>query len=62
MHNEILPEAASFDEMGKAASKEVFEKMGQFGLLACRMGPGPHLKMVPSLPGGIKPEEFDCNL
>ena len=35
-------------------------KMGDFGLLACRLGPGDWLKWVPGgLPGGVKPEEFD---
>jgi alkylation response protein AidB-like acyl-CoA dehydrogenase len=33
-------------------------KIGSFGLLACRMGPGPHLKNL-TLPGGVKPSEFD---
>jgi hypothetical protein len=55
---EILPEALSFDDLGKPASVEAFKKMGQFGLLACRMGPGPHLKSF-KLPGGVKHDEFD---
>ena len=58
LETEVLPEAIQFDESGKPASDEVFKKMGQFGLLACRMGPGPHLKNF-QLPGGVKPEEFD---
>ena len=60
----VYPEAIVNDELGKPASKELYLKMGTFGLLACRLvyrtnkGPGPHLKgMV--LPGGVKPEEFD---
>jgi hypothetical protein len=36
----------------------VFEKCGQFGLLASRIGPGPHLKGF-KLPGGVTAEEFD---
>jgi alkylation response protein AidB-like acyl-CoA dehydrogenase len=32
--------------------------MGQFGILACRLGPGAHLKGF-ALPGGVKPENFD---
>ena len=55
----VQEEALAYDDAGKAASNEVFEKLGNSGILACRMGPGPHLKLVPSLPGGIKPEEFD---
>jgi alkylation response protein AidB-like acyl-CoA dehydrogenase len=58
MEKEVLPEGLSFDESGKAASKETFKKMGEFGLLACRMGPGPHLKSF-KLPGGVSPQEFD---
>ncbi|KAJ3303524.1 hypothetical protein HDV03_003703 [Kappamyces sp. JEL0829] len=55
---EVVEEAAAFDEPGKPASAEVYKKMGAFGLLACRMGPGPHLKLF-NLPGGVKHEEFD---
>ncbi len=43
--------------VGDYPSKEVFEKCGQFGLLAARIGPGPWLKGR-SLPGGVKLEEF----
>ena len=32
--------------------------MGSFGLLAARIGPGPHLRFAPSLPGNIDPDEF----
>ena len=58
LETQVLPEAASFEEPGKAASVEVYRKMGDFGLLASRMGPGPHLKGF-NLPGGVKAEEFD---
>ncbi|TPX62529.1 hypothetical protein PhCBS80983_g00251 [Powellomyces hirtus] len=58
MQEEILPEGISNEESGTTADAETFEKMGAFGLLACRMGPGPHLKGM-SLPGGVKPEEYD---
>ena len=54
----VLPEAKVRDGSGEAPSKEVFEKCGEFGLLASRIGPGPWLKGR-TLPGGIKPEEFD---
>lgn len=56
--NEIEPEAMVNDANGETASEQVFQKMGEFGLLACRMGPGPHMKGM-KLPGGITPEEFD---
>ncbi|KAJ3016958.1 hypothetical protein HKX48_003784 [Thoreauomyces humboldtii] len=56
---EIMPEAPQLDAMGEAPDDETFLKMGAFGVLACRLGPGAHLKQVPNLPAGIKPEEFD---
>jgi hypothetical protein len=59
MEAEIMEEAAAFDEPGKTASKEVYLKMGAFGLLTSRMGPGSHLKGF-NLPAGVKSEEFDC--
>ncbi len=57
---EIRPLACEYDDAGKIPPKSLFEKMGAFGLLACRLGPGPHLKMLPmELPGGVTPDEFD---
>ncbi|KAJ3187949.1 hypothetical protein HDU85_006342 [Gaertneriomyces sp. JEL0708] len=58
VQEEIAPEANANEDSGTPASAELFRKMGNFGLLACRMGPGPHLKGL-TLPGGVKPEEFD---
>lgn len=55
---EIMPDAAMHDESGKPATIEVYKKMGAFGWLASRIGPGQHMKGL-SLPAGIKPEEFD---
>ncbi|KAJ3196967.1 hypothetical protein HK101_006828 [Irineochytrium annulatum] len=55
---ELLPDAPSLDVMGERPDDETFRKMGAFGLLACRLGPGDHLKGF-QLPGGVKPEEFD---
>lgn len=55
----ILPEAEASESNNKPPTAEVYRKMGEFGFLASRIGPGPHLKLVPSLPGGVKPEEFD---
>ncbi|KAI9099326.1 acyl-CoA dehydrogenase/oxidase [Phlyctochytrium arcticum] len=56
---ELMSEAPSMDAQGEVPGAEVFDKMGSIGLLACRMGPGPHLKIPSELPAGIKPEEFD---
>ena len=36
----------------------MFLKCGEYGLLAARIGPGPHLAGR-TLPGGVSPEEFD---
>lgn len=55
---EVKSEAEKFELNGKSPSDTVYKKMGAIGLLACRIGPGPHLKLVPTLPGGVKPEEF----
>ena len=56
---EIMPDSISMENMGEVPGSDIYMKMGEIGLLACRLGPGPHLKLVPRLPGGIKPEEFD---
>ncbi len=53
-----------FEANDKAPTQEMYQKMGKVGLLASRIGPGAHLKMLVragliSLPGGVKPEEFD---
>jgi len=60
---ELEKDALSLDDAGEYATEETWEKMGRFGLLASRIGPGPHLhafcKMGGTLPGGVKPEEFD---
>ncbi|KAI9206338.1 acyl-CoA dehydrogenase/oxidase [Polychytrium aggregatum] len=58
VEEELIPDAQTLDEQGKYPSIETFRKMGQFGLLAARMGPGPHLQLV-SLPSGVRAEEFD---
>lgn len=57
---EITPVLDGMENNGKEPSLELFKKMGQFGLLAARIGPGKALTMAPNgLPGGVKPEEFD---
>ncbi|KAJ3241882.1 hypothetical protein HDU81_009744 [Chytriomyces hyalinus] len=56
---ELRPHAQEYEDQGGKIDVELFQKMGRFGLLASRIGPGPHLKFVPSLPAGIKPEQFD---
>ncbi|KAG2185997.1 hypothetical protein INT43_002435 [Umbelopsis isabellina] len=56
--DEILPEALVNEELGKSPSIELNKKLGQTGVLAAQIGPGPWLQGR-SLPGGVKPEEFD---
>mmetsp|Transcript_14391 Transcript_14391/g.36414 ORF Transcript_14391/g.36414 Transcript_14391/m.36414 type:complete len:511 (+) Transcript_14391:181-1713(+) len=60
MDEEVMPSVVMWDEMGKVPTSELYQKMGASGILAARIGPGPHLK-VPgiNLLGGVKPEEFD---
>ncbi|KAJ3416853.1 hypothetical protein HDV05_008438 [Chytridiales sp. JEL 0842] len=55
---EMIPDAAALDALGERPDDETYLKMGAFGILACRLGPGEHLKGF-NLPGGVKPEEFD---
>jgi alkylation response protein AidB-like acyl-CoA dehydrogenase/predicted heme/steroid binding protein len=57
--SELIPHAAACENSGKEPSHELWKKMGQFGLLASRIGPGPHLKWIGRpLPSGIAPEKF----
>ncbi|CAO3623845.1 unnamed protein product [Cunninghamella blakesleeana] len=56
--DEIREEANLSEELGKVPTKEIYAKLGDEGVLASQLGPGPWLKGL-KLPGGIKPEEFD---
>ena len=60
----VVPEAVASEDSGKHPTSELYQKMGQFGVWAGRVGPGPWLKMcvdagVFTLPGGVNPEEFN---
>lgn len=64
IYDNLQEEAEQFEESGKIPSKETFLKMGKYGLLAAKLGPGKILQMVCKgaqirLPGGIDPEKFD---
>ena len=62
MHEHIIPEVEYLHERGADPSAELFEKLGNFGLLAARGGPYtmPFVKaMGIPLPGGISPDSFD---
>eukprot|EP01006_Ploeotia_vitrea_P044155 TRINITY_DN66815_c6_g3_i1.p1 TRINITY_DN66815_c6_g3~~TRINITY_DN66815_c6_g3_i1.p1 ORF type:complete len:463 (-),score=292.52 TRINITY_DN66815_c6_g3_i1:107-1495(-) len=60
---ELLPDMPLYNKQGKVPSQKHFQKMGINGILASRIGPGPHMKMLSQmgikLLGGVKPEEFD---
>jgi alkylation response protein AidB-like acyl-CoA dehydrogenase len=62
---DVMPEAVANDARGVHPSPELWRKLGARGVLACRVPSGPWTKDVVencgvTLPGGIKPEEFDC--
>eukprot|EP00299_Pterocystis_sp_00344_P001476 c11314_g1_i1.p1 GENE.c11314_g1_i1~~c11314_g1_i1.p1 ORF type:complete len:524 (+),score=111.16 c11314_g1_i1:34-1572(+) len=55
---EIAVNAAAWEEAGTVPSAELFKKLGRAGLWACRLSPGPHLKLFDNV-FGVKPEQFD---
>ncbi|KAI9029866.1 acyl-CoA dehydrogenase/oxidase [Phycomyces nitens] len=57
-YESIKDESVLFEDQGKAPSAEVYNLLGQEGILASQIGPGPWLKGL-KLPGGVKPEEFN---
>lgn len=63
LHKDVLPEMAEEDEKAKPPSLEVYQAMGQGGLLSARIGVScmPMLKHIPGvrLPSGLSPEKFD---
>ena len=60
---ELRDQVEMFEEAGKPPARELYKKMGAAGILAARIGPGPHLAMVESmgikLPGGVPSASFD---
>lgn len=63
VEEELEPIAETADIEGEMPDEELRQKLGVSGLLVIRMGPGPWLEEAiragVSIPGGIKPEEFD---
>lgn len=57
--NEIQPLAEEYELSNEQIPKEIQVKLGKEGIFAALLGVGEHLKQMPKLPGGIKPEEFD---
>mmetsp|Transcript_83109 Transcript_83109/g.152391 ORF Transcript_83109/g.152391 Transcript_83109/m.152391 type:complete len:515 (-) Transcript_83109:89-1633(-) len=60
---ELEPIAESSDIGGEMPDEDLRQKLGMAGILVIRMGPGPWLKAAVqagvSIPGGVKPQEFD---
>jgi predicted heme/steroid binding protein len=54
---EVVPIAPMYEENEQEPPKDLYLKMGAFGLWAARLGPGPHLPKV--LPGNVDPKQFD---
>lgn len=55
----ILPEAKEKEEDGTQISQELIDKMADVNLLACRLGPGKHLRGRTLFGGVVKGEEYD---
>jgi len=43
-YEEILPEAEMFEDNGKYPTLKVYQKLGSFGILLSKLGPGKHIK------------------
>lgn len=57
---EIYPKLVPLDDKGIEPPIELYQKMGQFGLIASRVGVKAALQLAPNgLPGGVTPDEFD---
>eukprot|EP00192_Tetraselmis_astigmatica_P012977 CAMPEP_0117672596 /NCGR_PEP_ID=MMETSP0804-20121206/13991_1 /TAXON_ID=1074897 /ORGANISM="Tetraselmis astigmatica, Strain CCMP880" /LENGTH=407 /DNA_ID=CAMNT_0005481213 /DNA_START=11 /DNA_END=1232 /DNA_ORIENTATION=- len=54
---EVMPEVTMWDELGKAPTQELYQKMGAAGILAA--GLGRAITSPSRVPGGVRPEEFD---
>ncbi|CAD7939427.1 unnamed protein product [Amoebophrya sp. A25] len=62
INEDLLPDTAEAEVSGEYPTKEIYQKMGQAGLLAARIGPAcmPVVKKLGiKLPGGVSPDDFD---
>lgn len=62
LENVTHKDALAKEEAGEEPGIDLYQKLGKFGYLTARIGPGQYLKLLPkgfTLPGGVKPEEFD---
>lgn len=55
----ILPEAKEKEDDGTQISQDLIDKMAEVNLLACRLGPGKHLRGRTLFGGVVKGEEYD---
>ncbi|RKP01891.1 hypothetical protein CXG81DRAFT_11443 [Caulochytrium protostelioides] len=56
----LAPVAQQADLAGEPVSDALYGQMGRCGLLAARLGPGPHLQFWPDgILGVVKPQQFD---
>lgn len=55
----ILPEAKEKEDDGTQISQDLIDKMADVNLLACRLGPGKHLRGRTLFGGVVKGEEYD---
>ncbi|CAK9111277.1 Acyl-CoA dehydrogenase apdG (Aspyridones biosynthesis protein G) [Durusdinium trenchii] len=58
VEREIMPFVDEWEKK-QAYPDELVETLAAEGYIAAALGPGPHLKLVPKLPGGVAPEDFD---
>ena len=60
---ELSQIAEQHEKNGTYPSIDLYKKMGQAGILAARLGPGPWMKQIKEwgieIPGGVAPEKFD---
>ncbi|KAI9026709.1 acyl-CoA dehydrogenase/oxidase [Hyaloraphidium curvatum] len=56
----VRAEAIEHEDLtNERPSPELWKRMADAGLLACRLGPGKHLSLGMKLPDCVKPSEFD---
>ena len=59
VHDNLREEAEASELSGEPPSDATFKKLGDFGMLGMRLGPGEHLKLCPKgLPNGLPWEKF----
>lgn len=60
LQDNIVPTLTVYEESGKYFPIDIYKKMGEFGLLTCRLGPSKVLDIFPNpLPGNIPKEKYD---